>query len=338
MCDCLCALGPATDTGVALFAKNSDRPPDEAQRLERHEPRRDTGPVRVTHIEIDPHPGETVGVVGSRPWWMWGFEHGVNDAGVAIGNEAIYTTDDPRTVPPALTGMDLVRLGLERATTAAEAVEVMVSLLERYGQGGPCHWPDRRRYWSSFLVADPTDAWVLETSGRTWDAERVTRSRAISNRTTIPAFDAAHRLPSPLYERLVDPRLEASRALLAAEPVRLEAVVAHLRSHEGPDGYSVCMHAEEVTTASMVVRLGEPLQAWVCAGSPCTSVFVPIFPRRPLGTPVAWERFSSLGPERAAALDILEASLMAEARDDDSWNADAWRRVDETLRALAAEG
>ena len=33
---------------------------------------------------------------------------------MAIGNEKIWTIDDPRTLPRALLGMDLVRLGLER--------------------------------------------------------------------------------------------------------------------------------------------------------------------------------------------------------------------------------
>ena len=78
-------------------------------------------------------------MLGSRPAWIWGFEHGLNEAGVAIGNEAVWTTLDAAGAPEALIGMDLVRLGLERATTAAEAVEVMTALLERHGQGGSCH-------------------------------------------------------------------------------------------------------------------------------------------------------------------------------------------------------
>ena len=59
-------------------------------------------------------------MLGSRPEWMWGLEHGVNEAGVAAGNATIYTTLDPRGVPDGLTGMDLVRLALERAADRGE--------------------------------------------------------------------------------------------------------------------------------------------------------------------------------------------------------------------------
>jgi hypothetical protein len=272
VCDVLVALGPATDTGRTIFAKNSDRPPAERQVVERHEPRLDPAPVRCTHIAVEPHPRATIGVTGSRPVWQWGFEHGVNDAGVAAGNETIYTTLDPRPAPPALIGMDLVRLGLERATTAVEWLDVVVELLERHGQGGTGHRDADRPYWSSFLVADRDRAFVLETSGRTWATEEVVRTRAISNRTTIPAFDAEHRHPRQPVERLVDPRWEASKRLLAHEPVSVARVVDHLRSHEGIDGYGVCMHVPDVeaTTASLIVELDEHeiVSHWLL-GSPC---------------------------------------------------------------------
>ncbi|HVM54587.1 MAG TPA: hypothetical protein VM262_15475 [Acidimicrobiales bacterium] len=280
MCDSLVALGPATDTGRTIFAKNSDRPPTEHQVIERHPPRRDPGPVRCTHITVDPHPTETIGVVGSRPVWQWGFEHGVNDAGVVAGNETIYTTLDPRGFPPALIGMDLVRLGLERATTAHGAVEVMIALLERHGQGGTGHEGADRPYWSSFLVADRGRAFVVETSGRDHAVEEVARSRAISNRTTIPAFDATHRHPRQPVDRLVNPRWEASKRVLADEPVTVEKVMRHLRSHDGSDeGWTVCMHVEgvEATTASLVVELdGDAAQSvahWLL-GSPCRQSYV----------------------------------------------------------------
>ncbi|HZB71328.1 MAG TPA: hypothetical protein VE395_04285 [Acidimicrobiales bacterium] len=338
MCDCLVALAPATAAGRTLWAKNSDRPPAEAQLLEWHPSRRDEGRLRATHVEVAPGGGPTLGVLGSRPWWMWGFEHGVNEAGVAAGNDTIYTTLDPRPAPPGLVGMDLVRLALERGDSAEAAVAVIVGLLERHGQGGTGHHGTHRPYWSSFLVADPGDAWVVETSGTTWEAERVEATRAISNRTTIPTFDAAHRHPRQPVATLVDPRLRASEALLAAGPVAVGDVLAHLRSHRGDDGWTVCMHVPEVeaTTASAVVELvpgRRPLGRWLL-GSPCTSVYVPLFVGRPLGAPVAWERLASLGPEHRAALDGLEAGLAADAADDDGWGPEAWRRVDATLRDL----
>jgi hypothetical protein len=285
MCDTLVALGPATDSGTTIFAKNSDRPPDEVQRLVWAAPRVDRDPVRVTHIEVAPHLGDTVGCVLSVPTWCWGAEHGVNDAGVAIGNEAIYTTLDPRSQPPALIGMDLVRLALERAITSADAVAVITDLLERYGQGGTGHDPvghgGAKAYWSSFLVADATSAFVVETSGRLFAVEAVERTRAISNRTTIPAFDLEHRHPRQPVERLVDPRWHASQAVLAGDLITRAAVEAHLRSHDScaVPGWAVCMHAlddlgnpVEDTTASMIAELpvGSPPTLWAVQAHPCS--------------------------------------------------------------------
>jgi hypothetical protein len=347
MCDCLVALGPATATGVTVFAKNSDRPRGEGQVLERFPPSIRAEPIRATHVSVEAAPGETIGLVGSRPWWMWGLEHGVNEAGVALGNEAIYTTADPRGFPPALTGMDLVRLGLERGATAAGAVEAITSLLERYGQGGSCELGRERPYWSSFLVADASDAWVVETSATTWEAEQVDAggTRAISNRTTIPSFDADHRHPRQPVATLVDPRLEASNAFLRQGAVTVDGAKAHLRSHVGgDDGWTICMHARsagEETTASMLAELGgsggaggvrRPVRFLL--GSPCTSVFVPVFVDRPLGVPVRWERLAGLDEAARPVLDELEAELERDVRDDDDWAFEAWRRVNRALQRL----
>lgn len=282
----LCALGPATADGVTLFAKNSDRPPHEVQLVEWHPPRREAT-TATTYLTIPGRASETVSFVGSRPAWMWGVEHGVNEAGVAAGNATIYTTLDPRPFPDALTGMDLVRLALERASTAAEAVEVVVVLLDAHGQGGSGHGHEHRPYWSSLLVADPHTAFVIETSGATWAAEAVERTRAISNRTTIAAFDAEHRHSRQPVDALVDPRLDASRAVLASEPVTPGSLEAHLRSHAGgSDGWTVCMHVDgvEATTASMVAELPTdgPPRARFSTGSPCAADFVPV----EVGSPV----------------------------------------------------
>jgi hypothetical protein len=302
MCDCLVALGPSTADGVTLFAKNSDRPPDEAQRAVWSPPRRDTS-LRATHIEIEPWPSETLACVLSKPDWCWGAEHGVNEAGVAIGNEAITTVLDPRPAAPALTGLDLVRVALERSATASDAVEWIVGAIARHGQGGTAHDPagvaGAKAYWSSFPVADPNDAWVVETSGTTCAVERVHDVRAISNRTTIPEFDRIHRHPRQPVATLVDPRLHESQRLLASTPITVERLCAHLASHAADPvviaragagattvdvttaqgGWSVCMHAHdahgtliETTTASMVAAVRDRGRStlWLADGPPCT--------------------------------------------------------------------
>ena len=321
MCDTVVALGPATAAGVTLFAKNSDRPPDEPQDLEWTPPVDGRAATRVTHITVDGFDGfdgDTVGVLGSRPRWGWGYEHGVNQAGLAIGNERITTRLDPRPAPDALTGMDLVRLTLQRAVTAREGVERLTGLLERYGQGGTCQANGHRPYWSSFLLADPLDAWVVETSGTQWAAEQVVRSRAISNRTTIEAFDAVHRHPDVPVETMVDPRLAASRACLEAAPVTASALMNLLRSHDGPDGWSVCMHVPGVqqTTASIVVELpvgGRPT-AWCLMGSPCRGAYLPVMVGQALGDVPAWERFAAVGDDETAWRSMvgLETELRGE--------------------------
>jgi len=341
VCDLLVALGPAADAGRTLFAKNSDRPVDEAQELEWLAPRRDDGRVATTYVEVDAAPDWTIGVLASRPTWMWGLEHGVNDAGVAVGNAAIFTTLDPHDAPPALTGMDLVRLALERATTAEAAVEVILRLLDRYGQGGSGHHGLDDPYWSSFLVADASDAWVVETSGRTFATEHVTRTRALSNRTTIPAFDAQHRDPAMDNRVVVDPRWHASQACLGEEPLTVAGLERHLGDHRGEGGWSVCMHVADfsVTTAGVVAELPGPFPsgrslAHVCLGAPCASIFVPLAVGRPLGVPPQWARFQHLTPHQSDALRAVEADLAAEApahADEDAWAAEAWRRVDACL-------
>lgn len=278
MCDVLVALPAATGMGT-LFAKNSDRPPTERQVYEWVPSRTSTGDERVTHITIAAHAEPTLGCLISRPTWMWGAEHGVNEAGVAVGNTTVYTTLDPRGAAVGLTGMDLVRLALERAVSAEAAVEVITSLITRYGQGGsgqdPAVVPGGRPYWNAFLVADPSAAFVIDTSGGEWAVEAVNDVRAISNRTSIPSFDAVHRHPRQPVERLVDPRWSASQRVLGQRPVAVDALQHHLRSHDscGDPGWSVCMHVDgvEATTSSIIAVLapGGQSEVWALTGHPC---------------------------------------------------------------------
>lgn len=180
MCDTMIALGSSCAGGRAIFAKNSDREPDEAQNLV-FRPRRSwphCEDVKCTYITI-PQAPTTNAVLLSQPFWMWGAEMGVNEFGVAIGNETIFAWHRPGDV--GLTGMDLVRLGLERGATAAQARDVIIKLLEEHGQGGNCGYRNRLHYNNGFLIADPTEAFVLETWLRHWVWRRVEDVGAISN-------------------------------------------------------------------------------------------------------------------------------------------------------------
>ena len=125
--------------------------------------------------------------IGSKPWWIWGFEHGINECGVAIGNEAEWSWI-PAVEENLLLGMDLLRLGLERGATAREAMEVIASLLEKYGQGGACKYGGSIKdtaYHNSFLISDPNEVWLFETVDRYWIAKRIDTQVTISNVYTI---------------------------------------------------------------------------------------------------------------------------------------------------------
>lgn len=282
-CDTLVALARATRNGCAIFAKNSDRPPREAQGVVQVPRRRhpEGARRRCQYLDVAEVP-ETYAFVGSQPYWLHGLEHGVNEHRVAIGNEMVFTRET--LGPVGLLGMDLVRLGLERARTAADAVGVLTSLVEAYGQGGSgqphVDWP----YSSSFVVADPAEAWILETSGRQWAARRVASIGNVSNGLAIgtdwerasadaaghaagrgwwPAdagrLDFAAAYADPAVPAMVAcPRRERAAALLreAAGRIGIDTMRAILRDHhdlgrvhrprpEGdPNFFTLCMHAD----------------------------------------------------------------------------------------------
>ena len=293
MCDTLVTVLPDR----VLFAKNSDRDPNEAQFLD-WQPRREHPAgtrVRCTWIEI-PQARTTHAVLLSRPYWMWGAEIGANEHAVAIGNEAVFTRGS--VAATGLTGMDLLRLALERSDTAERAVEAIVDLLEAHGQGGGCGHENRAfRYHNSFLVADPRGAFVLETAGRRWQAERVTQAWSISNGFTLPGIGAeSDRLKtriSACHSRR--PRTLAAAARACDVGDLMSALRDH-GDHRAPQ-YRVlngamaapCMHAGGLvaasqTTASWVSEL-RPGSArhWVTGtAAPCTGLFKPVRVCEPL--------------------------------------------------------
>jgi hypothetical protein len=229
----------------------------------------------------------------ARPTWLWGAEHGVNEHRVAVGNERVYTVDDPGSAPDALLGMDLVRLALERARSASDAVDVLGQLLAAHGQGGVGDAEHHEAYFSSFLVADPSEAWVVDTSGRSWAARRVGSpgTVALSNRLSLrdrwdrASADVAPGTDIDGWRSPGEPTAHADRRLAVTEtglsgatPGRTHRpalgpadLVVLLRDHghgrwpEPPPGelrrdftgISVCMHLRGylATTSSMVTEL-----------------------------------------------------------------------------------
>lgn len=185
MCDTIIATADATHDGIPVFGKNSDREPNEAQFICQIPAREypDDSFVQCTYICI-PQVKQTHAVLLSRPFWMWGAEMGSNEHGLVIGNEAVFTRI-PYEKSNALTGMDLLRLALERAETAGKAVSVITSLIETYGQGGNCGYQSKMFYHNSFILADPGETWVLETAGKHWAARKINGVYAISNRLSI---------------------------------------------------------------------------------------------------------------------------------------------------------
>ena len=89
MCDTLC--GPAA--GGMVFAKNSDRPVGEVQLAVPFGRRPTAGcTLRTQYLSIGDTGAHAVFL--SCPTWLWGAEHGVNEFGVAIGNERVSTVHE----------------------------------------------------------------------------------------------------------------------------------------------------------------------------------------------------------------------------------------------------
>jgi secernin len=293
MCDTLVVLADVAADRRTLFAKNSDRERNEAQFLQMV-PAADHPPgaaLRATYIAI-PQATHTHACLFSRPFWMWGAEMGANEHGVVIGNEAMHARV-PAQRRRALIGMDLVRLGLERAASAAEAVQVITGLLERHGQGGDCGHLGRHYYQNGFIIADADEAYVLETVGRWWIYEQVEHTRALSNALSIGAnhtwmsyalldhamaegwCDETGRFD--FAERLIDAERDAvsfgrgrcargtTRLARASGALTPAAMMSILRDHgeagEGAPtwtpadavGRTICMHAAEGARRSQTV-------------------------------------------------------------------------------------
>lgn len=307
MCDTMVALGNATKDSSVIFAKNSDRQPNEPHLVIRV-PRKkyEIGQkLRCTYIDVD-QADETYEVLLLKPSWMWGAEMGSNEFGLTIGNEAVFTKE--KQGEQSLLGMDMLRIALERCKTSEEGINMIIYLLETYGQGGNCGYEKKFTYHNSFLIADRNSAWVLETAGKYWVTEKVKDIRSISNCLSIGKnydrhhpeliknavdkgwckgeldFHFAKCYTSPLFTHLskAKERCCTSTRLLEEKmgSITVDTMKDILRSHsEGIEGKqftkhalnSVCMHGGffygDHTTGSYIASLNNKLDTHWVTGS-----------------------------------------------------------------------
>ena len=330
--------------GSAIFAKNSDRSPNEPQVLE-YIPAKDheETELKVTYTTI-PQVPHTKAILISRPVWLWGAEMGVNEDGVCIGNEAVFTKGAYHKENDTLIGMDYLRLALERASTAKEAVDVITELLPVYGQGGNCAYDHKFYYDNSYLIMDRNRIFILETADKTWTCSEVERG-SISNRLSQDKTFAKKNI-DPLYSKFsgsADRLKQSSTCLVGAAsvPDMFRALRNHAPGVKNPfvEGTvnSVCMHFGGVvgdhSTSSMIVELGADIQVWVTGTStPCVSLFKPYRFGDPPTAPVYAEQDPAaeaywrsaeffrrtllcheLPPEFYAERDALEAEFLQKA-------------------------
>lgn len=278
------------ESGPVWFAKNSDREPSEVQFIEC-----DDGSVAHSAPSDLPVEPATTRSLLSRPGWMWGAEIGVNEHGVAVGNEAVFTRFP---VPKqGVSGMDFIRLVLRTSHTADDALEQLIDLTERFVQGGRMgHRHQTFRYNSSFIVADATTGWIFETAGQLWAAKRIAGVATISNALTIEddfdrIHDEAYRVArdrgwvksaghfgfasafsDPVISKLAGAgarRACTARSLRGIAEPQAPDFIRALSDHGGSEptkgwrGVAPCAHASwlptrhaQQTTSSLVARLG----------------------------------------------------------------------------------
>jgi len=309
MCDTFVALPETTQQKTMLFAKSADCEVNEANAVARIPRRKHVKgeAVRLTHLLI-PQAEETYEILLTKAFWTYGCEIGVNEYGLAMGEEAVFTTE-MKEEKDGIIGPDLMRLGLERAKNCQEAIQIMTSLLEQYGQGGSAELKGNSHFDSSYLMADQEEAYVLETAGRHWAVKKVDAIASISNMLGIRTdwdfcsdeiaspktdFTSQYALPeapptlgSPMRQALTYESLKS-----ALGHINVKNIFATMRHHG--EGYhpahaethcNICVHAGPQETrwwqadGVMVTDVGaHGVLAWVTGTSGnCVSIFKPVF-------------------------------------------------------------
>ncbi len=309
MCDTFVALPSSTRDKNVLFAKSADCEVNEANAIVRIPRKKHVKgeAVRVTHLVI-PQAQETYEIFLTKAFWTYGCEIGINEYGLAMGEEAVFTTEMAEE-KDGLIGPDLMRLGLERARNCQEAIEIMTALLEKYGQGGSAELKGNSHFDSSYIMSDTSEAYIMETAGRKWAVKKVEDFDSISNMlgvttnwTTCSVMSDAEKtdwaksfaleeipptLGSPDRQSITYESLKKAKGQITA-PTMFE-----IMRHHG-DGYhpataeahrNICIHAGPQENrwwqadGVMVTDVGvHGVLIWVTGTSGnCISIFKPVF-------------------------------------------------------------
>ena len=165
----------ASADGSVLVAHNEDDSGKVVIRLHVIKRNEHPGAFRLTNgtlVYKEPHTMLTIPVPKNSYAYIWSEMPGmdfsdtyINEYGVVVmSNWAASREDQPSLVDGGIRYY-LRRLAIEQAKTAREAVEIMGSLIEKYGYGHPGR---------NYIVADPNEAWIVQVIyGKHWLAERV---------------------------------------------------------------------------------------------------------------------------------------------------------------------
>lgn len=299
MCDTFVVLKEKSKTGFTIFGKNSDRDPNESQIFTFiNKKTENKGKIKTTYIEI-PQYEKLYSILLSKPTWLWGGEMGINEVGVTIGNEAVFTKIKYNKI--GLTGMDLIRIALETTDNAYEASKKIVELIKKFGQGGNCGYEKSIYYHNSFLIADKNSAYVLETVDKYYALKKVEKFYNISNKLSIEEdydeispeikgnINFSKYFSNKLYTKFsgaIDREKRGKILLESLEKHSLDSFIKIL-SDRGSGKFASMKNINMIgggglissqTTSSMIVEYGEKNIVWfTMSPNPEISLFKPVF-------------------------------------------------------------
>jgi len=309
MCDTITAFRTPYHS---FFAKNSDRDPAEFQfvyiscnpteefykepfQTEKAEYINNSFQTLKKIIDHYDHP---YSAILSKPDWIWGAEMGVNEHGLSIGNEAVFSKE--KVPKDGLLGMDILRLALHNCKNASEAVGFITDLVESFSQGGNGSFSGKLFYHNSFMIKDFNEAYIVETSSRKWVNKKVNTFATISNTYTIGSeFDNCNDLYKDNFKENYEnslmtyfakgcKRQHLSYTYLEQNDLNLKNIIKLMRLHKSDSSKvkrgmtSICMHPgfliKSETTSSMIIEYYQDRFIVWFTGSPnpCVSLYKPL--------------------------------------------------------------